>query len=57
MRYFDSSVLVKLYFLEPNSSVASQLVSEVPGPILLTRLHRAEVHSALRLKLRCLLGW
>ena len=51
MRYFDSGVLLKLYFLEPNSSVANRLSSEVFGPVLLTRLHRAEVHSALRLKL------
>ncbi len=49
MRYFDSSVLVKLYHLEPNSSVAATHVRAAQRPIILTPLHRMEVHSALRL--------
>jgi predicted nucleic acid-binding protein len=49
MRYFDSSVLVKLYHLEPNSLTAAAHIRAVQRPIILTPLHRMEVHSALRL--------
>jgi predicted nucleic acid-binding protein len=49
MRYFDSSVFVKLYHLEPNSPAAATHVRAVQRPIILTPLHRMEVHSAIRL--------
>ncbi len=39
MRYFDSGVLLKLYFPEPNSAQATVLVPEKGVP-LLTALHR-----------------
>jgi hypothetical protein len=49
MRYFDSSVLLKLYHLEPNSPAAATHVRASLCPIILTPLRRMEVHSALRL--------
>lgn len=46
MRYFDSGVLLKLYFPEPNSAQAQALVRENGAP-LLTALHRLEMKSAM----------
>lgn len=44
MRYFDSGHLLKLYFKEPNSSRAAELIGEfVPPP---TSLQRLEMKSA-----------
>lgn len=44
MRYFDTGVLLKLYFSEPNSPRAVELVGTLLRP--LTRLHRVEIKAA-----------
>lgn len=46
MRYFDSGVLLKLYFPEPNSAEAQVLVRERGVPRL-TALHRLEMKAAM----------
>jgi len=46
MRYFDSGVLLKLYFPEPNSAQAQALVREKGAPVL-TSLHRLEMKAAM----------
>lgn len=51
MRYFDSSVLLKLYVPEPNSESARTHVQRVGQPPVLTRLHLLEVKTAARQKL------
>ena len=46
MWYFDSGVLLKLYFPEPNSAQATVLVREKGVPVL-TALHRLEMKAAM----------
>ena len=46
MRYFDSGILLKLYFPEPNSAQATVLVREKGAPVL-TALHRLEMKAAM----------
>jgi predicted nucleic acid-binding protein len=48
--YFDSSVLVKAYCLEPTSPQALALIRRVTPPLLFTPLHSLEIRNALRLK-------
>ncbi|MEO8352655.1 MAG: type II toxin-antitoxin system VapC family toxin [Chthoniobacteraceae bacterium] len=47
MRYFDSSVLLKLYLSEPNSAQAVALVQEQGGRPPITSLHRLEIKAAI----------
>lgn len=49
--YIDSSVLVKVYCLEPTSPQALALLRHVETPFLFTPLHAIEIKNALRLKL------
>jgi predicted nucleic acid-binding protein len=48
MRYFDSGLLLKLYFSEPNSERAVALVGTLLRP--LTGLHRVEMKAAFAQK-------
>ena len=48
--YFDSSILVKAYCPEPNSSEALDLILAEAAPLSLTHLQEAEIRNALRLK-------
>jgi len=51
MRYFDTSVLLKLYVPEPRSAEAAALVAASQNRASLTDLHLLELHSALRQKM------
>ena len=51
MRYFDSSVVLKLYVPEPNSELARTFVQDAGQPPVLTRLHLLELKTAARQKL------
>ena len=48
--YFDSSILVKAYCPEPNSTDALALILAEAVPLPLTHLQEAEIRNALRLK-------
>lgn len=50
MIYLDTSALVKLYLLEPNSSVVQELVSSQDDPLPIWELQEMELTNALRLK-------
>ena len=50
MRYFDTSVIVKLYVREPRSAEAAALVQQGRKAIPLTHFHELEFANALRLK-------
>ena len=51
MRYFDSGVLLKLYFPEPRTPEAVQFFNLAPSPPPFTLLHGLEMRSAIRQKL------
>lgn len=48
--YFDTSVLVKIYAEEPDSSLADALMRAADVPVSFTPLHALEIRNALRLK-------
>ncbi|OYU98807.1 MAG: hypothetical protein CFE26_26910, partial [Verrucomicrobiales bacterium VVV1] len=48
--YFDTSVLVQWYVLEPGSAAAVRLRAGMTPPVLLSPFHRVELTAALRLK-------
>lgn len=50
MRYFDTSVLLKLYLREPNSPQAVALVRKKGEVPLLSGLHRVEMKGAITQK-------
>ena len=48
--YIDSSVLVKLYYPEPESRVLSEWIKKQKQPILFTQFHELEITNAFALK-------
>jgi predicted nucleic acid-binding protein len=48
MRYFDTSVLFKIYVDEARSDEAIALVKKGPPPLLVTHLHEIEMRTAFR---------
>ena len=46
--YFDTSVLVQWYVLEPGSAAAVRLRAGMAPPVLLSPFHRVELTAALR---------
>lgn len=48
IHYADSTLLVKLYALEPNSPAVSKLIIDCPGQIPFTPIHHVEVRTAMR---------
>ncbi|MCK5197849.1 MAG: type II toxin-antitoxin system VapC family toxin, partial [Spirochaetales bacterium] len=48
--YIDSSVLVKLYYPEPESRILSEWIINQKQPILFTQFHELEMTNAFALK-------
>lgn len=48
--YIDSSVLVKLYYPEPESIVFAEWIKKQKQPILFTQFHELEITNAFALK-------
>jgi predicted nucleic acid-binding protein len=48
--YVDTGLLLKIYVNEADSAQALALVQSLSGPLLFTRLHRAEAVNTLRCK-------
>ena len=48
--YLDSSILVKLYFPEPESRKLAEWIKKSGKPILFTQFHELEITNALALK-------
>ncbi len=46
--YADSSLLLKLYVLEPNSQAAVSAVQSLDKPLIFTPLHKLEILGAIR---------
>jgi predicted nucleic acid-binding protein len=49
-RYYDTSIILKLYTVEPESAAVRRFVTRHREPLYLNALHRSEVVSAFRLK-------
>ena len=50
MAYADSSLLLKLYLLEPETPAALAALSSFAGSVIFTPLHRLEIVNAIRRK-------
>jgi len=48
--YIDSSVLVKLYYPEPESKVFAEWIKKHKQPIIFTQFHELEITNAFALK-------
>ncbi len=48
--YIDSSVLVKLYYPEPESRIFAEWIKKQKQPILFTQFHELEITNAFALK-------
>lgn len=48
--YIDSSILVKLYYPEPESKVFAEWITKQKQPILFTQFHELEIVNAFALK-------